>query len=273
MPYKTLAEDTLREGELFRLNALRQAGMIKRVAIATAHTKAIQHLCLSGLKRRETELAVIRQKFSRALLGFNPSFELRSNPNVWADHEPFGLAQELHVLFERIAVDYFVTGGVAACCHGDPRSTSDLDVVIKIEREDIDILAQVLTGNGFYVPPINLENVMEGHERCLNITHIEQCTNADLIVSAKDPFDWSQMERRVLVEPGFYICSAEDTILQKLRWTAQSFSEKQWRDVQAILRIQGDTLDIQYLNHWATIINVQDRLNEAFSDSEMMGDS
>lgn len=270
MAYKALAKDTLKEGEVFRLNALRQAGMVKRMAIASSHTKRMQHLCLSGLMRRETELAIICQKFSRALLGFNPTFALRRTPNVWAEHEPFGLAQELHLLFERIAVPYFVTGGVAACCHGEPRSTSDLDIVLQIEREDIDILAQVLMESGFYVPPINLENVIAGGEHCLNITHIEQCTNADLIVSAQDSFGRSQMARRELVEPGFYICSAEDTILQKLRWATQSLSEKQWRDVQAILRIQGDALDLHYLKHWATIININERLDMALSDSGMI---
>ncbi|MEM9151268.1 MAG: hypothetical protein AAGB19_12545 [Cyanobacteria bacterium P01_F01_bin.3] len=267
MTYKKLAKDTSIHIEQMHLAALKKAGLAKRVAIASTHTKRMQQLSLNGFKRRNRSSSTIRQKFATALLGAEPTFKLGSEPNVWADSDPFDLACELHSILNRIGVDYFVTGGVAACCHGEPRATVDLDLVIQIESKDVDILGKTLEESGFYVPQINLENIATGVEKSLNIIHQEKCTKADLIVASMEPFDISRMSRREFVEPGFYICSAEDTILKKLNWSRRSQSEKQWRDVQTILRIQSDSLDFEYMNHWAIALAVEEALQDALSDA------
>ena len=83
--------------------------------------QCMQQLSLNGFKRRDGDINIVRQKFAKALLGIEPDFELGneelgSGPDMWADSDPFDLACELHSIFDRIGVDYFVTGGVAACC-------------------------------------------------------------------------------------------------------------------------------------------------------------
>ena len=215
MPYTTLSRDTSIHIEQMHLALLRKAGIIRRIAIASTHTKRMQQLSLHGFRRREVDSARIRQKFARALLGIEPTFEIRSEPDMWADSDPFDLARELHLVLDRIGVNYFVTGGVAACCHGEPRATVDLDLVIQIELEAVGMLGKALEEAGFYVPYINLENIARGIEKSLNIIHQEKCTKADLIVTSQEPFDRSRMGRRELIEAGFYICSAEDTVLKK----------------------------------------------------------
>ena len=272
MTYTTLTEDTSIHIEQMYLASLKDAGIAKRIAIASTHTRRMQQLSLNGFKRRDGDIKIVRQKFAKALLGIEPDFELGSEelgsgPDMWADSDPFDLACELHSIFDRIGVDYFVTGGVAACCHGEPRATVDLDLVIQIELEDMDILGATLSESGFYVPDINLENVASGTEKSLNIIHQQKCTKADLIIMSMGAFDISRMSRREFVEPGFYVCSAEDTILKKLNWSKRSQSEKQWRDVQTILRIQGDSLDFEYMTRWATTLTVAEELQEALADA------
>ena len=262
-----LALDTPIESERIHLAALRDAGRVRRIAMASSCTKSAQRMTLSGLNRRESSPDVIRQKFCRALLGFCPDFLMLGTPEIWAMSDPFELARELHPFFENLSVNYYVTGGVAASCHGEPRSTLDLDLVVEIERSDIDLLGAALANAGFYVPLTNLENVASGIEGALCVTHQEQCVKADIIISQGTDFDRARMERRELIDQAFYVCSAEDTILQKLRWAARSQSEKQWRDVQAILRIQGDLLDFGYMKQWADNLGLMDRLNQALSDA------
>lgn len=48
--------------------------------------------------------------------------------------------------------------------------------------------------------------------------------------------------------------TAEDTVLAKLRWYAAGggISDRQWRDVQAVIRVNADALDMLYLQQWAT---------------------
>ena len=267
MAYTVLAEDTSAHAEQVHLAALKRAGMARRMAIASTHTRRMQQLSLNGFKRRDRDAKVVRQKFANALLGADPSFELGGEVDMWADSDPFDLASELHSILNGMGVDYFVTGGVAACCHGEPRATVDLDLVIQIALGDVARLGAALEDAGFYVPPINLENVAAGIERSLSIIHQEKCTKADLIISSPDPFDTSRMGRREFVDPGFYICSAEDTILKKLNWSQRSQSEKQWRDVQTILRIQGESLDLKYMENWAHTLGVGEELQEALNDS------
>lgn len=113
---------------------------------------------------------------------------------------------------------------------------------------------------------------MAGIEQSLCVTHQTKCIKADITVSSGTPFDQIKMERRELIDEAFYVCSAEDIILQKLKWGARSQSETQWRDVQSILRIQGDALDFEDINQWATVIDVTVQWADALRDAGMKGD-
>lgn len=267
MTYTPLSRDTTAEAEQLQFQILRTAGGSYRLALCAKLSRRVRQLCLAGLRRRETEPRVIKQKFIRAILGFDPDFEVWGDAGMWIQ-DSIELAQQLHPMLESARIRYYVTGGVASSYHGEPRATRDLDIVIQIQRESIDPLAAKLTEQGFYVPHLAIGEVRTGIKNAFNITHQQTAANADVMISSDHPFDVSQMERRELTDEGFYICSAEDTILQKLRWSSKSLSEKQWRDIQGILRMQGESLDFDYLNYWGGEIGVTDRLNLAISESK-----
>ncbi len=63
------------------------------------------------------------------------------------------------------------------------------------------------------------------------------------------------------------MASPEDTILQKLRWGRRSQSEKQWRDVLGILKLQAETLDYAYLAQWSETLDLIDALTQAFTEA------
>ncbi len=60
------------------------------------------------------------------------------------------------------------------------------------------------------------------------------------------------------------ISTAEDTILAKLNWYRMGgeISERQWRDVLGIIKVQADTLDLEYLRHWAKELEIDDLLEQ-----------
>jgi len=62
--------------------------------------------------------------------------------------------------------------------------------------------------------------------------------------------------------------SAEDTVLNKLRWyrIGGETSERQWNDLRGILQVKGDSLDRVYLNIWAPRLEVADLLARLFAE-------
>ena len=69
--------------------------------------------------------------------------------------------------------------------------------------------------------------------------------------------------------PKFWIASAEDIILQKLRWGKGSKSEKQWRDVLGIVKLQGENLDYDYLAEWVENLDLIAEFIEVLNQAGM----
>ncbi len=66
-----------------------------------------------------------------------------------------------------------------------------------------------------------------------------------------------------------YIASAEDTVLTKLEWYRMGgeVSDRQWRDVLGVLKVQGKRLDLAYLRRWATELGIADLLERALAEA------
>ena len=63
---------------------------------------------------------------------------------------------------------------------------------------------------------------------------------------------------------------AEDIILAKLEWyrLGNEISDRQWRDILGVLKVQAGRLDVDYLHKWAAELNVADLLQRALKESE-----
>ena len=59
-----------------------------------------------------------------------------------------------------------------------------------------------------------------------------------------------------------WIDTAEHTLLRKLEWYRRGgeVSDRQWRDVLAIVALQGEALDRRELARWASVLGVADLL-------------
>lgn len=67
-------------------------------------------------------------------------------------------------------------------------------------------------------------------------------------------------QRVVILGVEVWLATAEDTVLAKLEWATLSDSERQERDVTAILRIRGMTLDWADMERWADELGVRHEL-------------
>jgi hypothetical protein len=108
-----------------------------------------------------------------------------------------------------------------------------------------------------------------------NVIHLETMFKVDLFVAKPRPFDRSQLARRQLhvlsedPECHAYITSAEDIVLSKLEWYQMSsgVSDRQWRDVLGVLKVQGERLDHTYMHRMATELGVSDLLERALRET------
>jgi hypothetical protein len=104
-----------------------------------------------------------------------------------------------------------------------------------------------------------------------NVIHIPTMFKVDVFILKRRSFDHVQFQRRISQvfasdpETRAYTTTAEDIVLAKLEWYRMGgeVSDRQWRDILGVLKVQSGRLDLKYLQHWAGELRVVDLLEHA----------
>lgn len=175
--------------------------------------------------------------------------------------------------FEDLGVDYLIGGSVASSVFGEPRQTVDADLVARLLGRHAEPLVQQLAGEFYADLPAILAAIQK--QSSFNLIHLETMTKVDVFVSWRSAFGQSQFSRRQKKTVGqfppleLYFASAEDTVLAKLEWYRKGgeVSDRQWRDLLGVLKVQAGTLDRKYLEQWAVDLGVTDLLRRALDEA------
>ena len=176
-------------------------------------------------------------------------------------------------VFDELGVDYLVGGSIASSVFGEPRQTVHADLVARLLARHADALMARLSGE-FYVDLASIKSAMES-QGCFNLIHLETMTKVDVFVRWRSPFGQSQLARRQKKFVGqtapleLFFASPEDTVLAKLEWYRKGgeVSDRQWRDLLGVLKVQAGTLDRAYLDQWAGELGVADLLPRALEEA------
>lgn len=182
------------------------------------------------------------------------------------ESDPLVVAAALAAVLDEVGVRYVVGGSLASTVHGEPRSTLDVDVAIQLTEAQLDPLYTRLARE-FFVMREAVARAIE-HHTAFNALHRRTHLKVDVYVRPPTGIFASEIERArpVEVAPGLAlrIATAEDTILQKLRWyrLGGEVSDRQWRDVLGMLEV-APRLDDVYLDEWAGRLGLGDLLAQA----------
>jgi len=184
--------------------------------------------------------------------------------------DPIDTALVVARALDALGVVHTVGGSIASSFAGEPRSTVDVDIVAALEERHVEPLVAALSTE-FYVDADALRRAIR-MRTSTNLIHQATQLKVDLFVAGGTPLDDRQLARRLAVELGdgrrLHVHPPEDILLQKLRWYRRGgeVSDRQWRDITAIVRVQGPRLDREYLRDGAGVLGVSDLLERALGE-------
>lgn len=174
--------------------------------------------------------------------------------------EQFDLRAHVVEVLERLGLEYFITGSVAATYYGEPRFTNDIDIVVRLSGESVLAFCAQFPSPEFYVSEDAARQAVRSRGQ-FNIIHPDSGFKVDVIVPSDTPFDRSRFSRKQrghADQTHAFFASPEDVILKKMQYYREGGSEKHIRDITGILKLSGDRLDAPYIREWAVQLGLTD---------------
>jgi len=171
---------------------------------------------------------------------------------------------------EKIEVPYMIVGSYSSNYYGIPRSTKDADLVVNLDHADWGRLASSLPTHLEFDPQSSFEMVTSTRKELIKVKGSP--FEIELFHLSEDAHDSTRFNRRKRVEiisgMDAYLPTAEDVIIQKLRWSRGAKRAKDFADVVAVLQVQGpDRLDWAYIEEWCAKHQTLDLLAEAKTEA------
>ena len=161
----------------------------------------------------------------------------------------------------RVGAEYALTGSYASTYWGVPRSTHDIDILARMDADQLVALAALL-GEDYYADAEAMVQALSDTRHC-NIIHLDSGVKVDVWLAQESGYDETRLTRRVAPEPAHaevFVLSAEDVILSKLLWMQQGAGERHRHDILGILRTQDSALDLDYLRSMGADLGVAEAL-------------
>ena len=277
--YITQSVDTAADAEIYLFGLWKRLTLVQKADKLSSWTKGCLELCLIGLKQRypSAKLSKLRYEFAKATLKsyFTDSiYQYLSEYNhTLMLTDPISLALDVAAILNRLDIPYLIGGSVASTLMGEMRATEDVDIVVELTIEKVVPLLQSLQPR-FYVSEEAVQDAIR-FKRSFNIIDNESLGKVDIFILKDSPFPQSEFQRRrsqlVRQNPDqmLVLPTPEDIILQKLVWyrMTKNESQRQWRDVLGVLKLQGDRLDFDYLQKWGVELSLSDLLETTYIES------
>ena len=175
---------------------------------------------------------------------------------------------------DRLEVSYYVGGSLASSAHGVMRATVDADLVADLKPQHVETLVEALRAD-YYIDAAMIRGALADRS-CFNLIHLVTSFKVDIFVLKGRPYDSAALARKEKrsidansPDSEVYLATPEDTILAKLEWyrLGNEISDRQWRDILGVLKLQRGRLDVDYMKKWAAALRVADLLDRAMRET------
>lgn len=270
----TQLSDTHPKVENVQIQLLHKAGLVKRISLLRSLSHTVVCLARNAISRvnhtlSEQEINLI---FIANNYGNDIARKLQSATTpVMKNFDFLAALKPLVKAFNETGIDYYIGGSIASSAYGIPRSTLDIDIAADLQLKHAAKLVSRLKGS-YYIESEMVSDAIQ-RQSSFNIIHLETMLKVDIFIVKDTPFDreaFCRKKQEVLDEDNesdrFYLASAEDIILYKLVWyrLGEGVSERQWRDLVGVIKVQNIKLDKEYLRFWASELEISDLLEQAF---------
>jgi hypothetical protein len=171
-----------------------------------------------------------------------------------------GLLHRVTAALEELDIPHLVTDSMATIAYGEPRFTRDIDVVVPIEKRDIQRLRSAFPEEEFYLSPEAAFEALE-HSGQFNVLHPRSGLKIDFMVAGPSEFDERRFSRsrRLQIGPSSAaeFAAPEDVVIKKLEYYREGESEKHLRDIAGVVRVMGDDLDREYIEAWVRRLDLE----------------
>lgn len=158
-------------------------------------------------------------------------------------------------------IPYMITGALASGYYGLPRSTVDLDVVVRLEESDINRLVEAAQKTSFEINKHGALAGMRIENRIVMRSPKAYRIDLWLLRSKYDEMAFARRRRVRIFGESAYICSPEDLVLQKLRVGRVQDED----DIVGVLIRQAGKLNKKYLTSWAPSLGVEQVLERVIA--------
>lgn len=166
----------------------------------------------------------------------------------------------------RVKAEYYLTGSMASNFWGTPRTTHDIDFVIRLTKGEVRGLVDEFS-NEFYADEASVLSAFAPPYQ-FNFLDQRSALKVDFWLPKREPFDLEMLARRTLGDiegVPVWIATPEDVILHKLVWHRISPSQRQLLDAAGVFAVQGESLDRAYMEKWARKLGVEKELQDILS--------
>ncbi len=177
---------------------------------------------------------------------------------------------------ESLAVRWHVGGSLASSFAGIARATQDADLVAELHPAHAPLFVAALTPQ-FYIAREAVDQAI-AKRRSFNVIHLATMYKVDIFVPPDTPFARENRARVLVIDVPelgrtLEFASPEDMVLHKLLWYLDGggVSDRQWYDLQGVLRVQGQALDLSYLREWARHLDIEPLLDKALAEAGIEG--